>query len=146
MVAVIDHEHFRMKLMYKQKKQIANELKDVKAEKKNFEVCISVSSWIWVISLKISSWTALKLLMQRKCYQSSMSYFMFFMMNDSKGLYRKKENKKIHWQIHYNFVTMTIWSYRNILLCLLRIVPMSLMSQERKQEKALFMEFWIVIL
>ncbi|XP_061187188.1 uncharacterized protein LOC133195358 [Saccostrea echinata] len=38
-VAVIDHEHFRMKLMYKQKKQIAAELKSAKANAKDLQIC-----------------------------------------------------------------------------------------------------------
>ncbi|XP_062621214.1 uncharacterized protein LOC134282845 [Saccostrea cucullata] len=38
-VAVIDHEHFRMKLMYKQKKQIAAELKAAKANTKDLQIC-----------------------------------------------------------------------------------------------------------
>ncbi|XP_048731494.2 uncharacterized protein LOC125648425 [Ostrea edulis] len=38
-VAVIDHEHFRMKLMYKQKKQIAADLKTAKANFKDLQIC-----------------------------------------------------------------------------------------------------------
>ncbi|XP_069133432.1 uncharacterized protein [Argopecten irradians] len=34
-VAVIDHEHFRMKLLYKQKKAVSNDLKKAKAENKS---------------------------------------------------------------------------------------------------------------
>ncbi|XP_061187963.1 uncharacterized protein LOC133195979 [Saccostrea echinata] len=39
-VAVIDHEHFRMKLLYKQKKQVANDLKTSKADNKALQTCI----------------------------------------------------------------------------------------------------------
>lgn len=39
-VAVIDHEHFRMKLMYKQKKQIASDLKTAKNNFKDLQVNI----------------------------------------------------------------------------------------------------------
>lgn len=39
-VAVIDHEHFRMKLMYKQKKQIAADLKTAKNNFKDLQVNI----------------------------------------------------------------------------------------------------------
>lgn len=38
-VAVIDHEHFRMKLMYKQKKQIASDLKTAKNNFKDLQIC-----------------------------------------------------------------------------------------------------------
>lgn len=37
-VAVIDHEHFRMKLMYKQKKQISADLKTAKNNFKDLQV------------------------------------------------------------------------------------------------------------
>lgn len=40
MVAVIDHEHFRMKLMYKQKKQISADLKTAKNNFKDLQVNI----------------------------------------------------------------------------------------------------------
>jgi hypothetical protein len=33
-VAVMDHEHFRLKLLYKQKKEVTNDLKKSKAEAK----------------------------------------------------------------------------------------------------------------
>ncbi|XP_076113549.1 uncharacterized protein LOC143081694 isoform X1 [Mytilus galloprovincialis] len=36
-VAIIDHEHFRMKLLYKQKKQISIQMKDAKKELKLYE-------------------------------------------------------------------------------------------------------------
>ncbi|XP_062621213.1 uncharacterized protein LOC134282843 [Saccostrea cucullata] len=39
-VAVIDHEHFRMKLLYKQKKQVASDLKTSKADNKALQACI----------------------------------------------------------------------------------------------------------
>lgn len=39
-VAVIDHEHFRMKLMYKQKKQISADLKTAKNNFKDLQVNI----------------------------------------------------------------------------------------------------------
>ena len=39
-VAVIDHEHFRMKLLYKQKKQVAQELKSCKIDNKGLQVGI----------------------------------------------------------------------------------------------------------
>lgn len=39
-VAVIDHEHFRMKLMYKQKKQISVDLKTAKNNFKDLQVNI----------------------------------------------------------------------------------------------------------
>lgn len=39
-VAVIDHEHFRMKLMYKQKKQIYADLKTAKNNFKDLQVNI----------------------------------------------------------------------------------------------------------
>ena len=38
MVAIIDHEHFRMKLLYQQKKQISIQVKEVKKEVKLYEV------------------------------------------------------------------------------------------------------------
>ena len=31
-VAVIDHEHFKLKLLYKQKKNVSNDLKKIKAQ------------------------------------------------------------------------------------------------------------------
>ena len=39
-MAVIDHEHFRMKLMYKQKKEVTQDLKKQKDENKNLVVSI----------------------------------------------------------------------------------------------------------
>ncbi|XP_052066292.1 uncharacterized protein LOC127705949 [Mytilus californianus] len=41
-VSVIEHEHFRMKLLYKQKKNIANDLKKVKSEAKVLRQCLDV--------------------------------------------------------------------------------------------------------
>nr|XP_022299839.1 uncharacterized protein LOC111108326 [Crassostrea virginica] len=38
-VAVIDHEHFRMKLMYKQKKQVSADLKTAKSNFKDLQIC-----------------------------------------------------------------------------------------------------------
>ena len=40
MVAVIDHEHFRMKLMYKQKKQVSADLKTAKSNFKDLQVTV----------------------------------------------------------------------------------------------------------
>ena len=37
-VAIIDHEHFRLKLLYKEKKTIASELKELKEREEKFEV------------------------------------------------------------------------------------------------------------
>ena len=37
-VAVMDHEHFRLKLLYKQKKDISSELKKTKTEAKYLQV------------------------------------------------------------------------------------------------------------
>jgi hypothetical protein len=37
-VAVMDHEHFRLKLLYKQKKEVTNDLKKSKAEAKALQV------------------------------------------------------------------------------------------------------------
>ena len=39
-VAIIDHEHFRLKLLYKEKKTIAAELKELKEKEEKFEVGI----------------------------------------------------------------------------------------------------------
>lgn len=41
LVAVMDHEHFRLKLLYKQKKEVSNELKKSKSEAKNLEQCLN---------------------------------------------------------------------------------------------------------
>ncbi|XP_076115018.1 uncharacterized protein LOC143082904 isoform X2 [Mytilus galloprovincialis] len=41
-VSVIEHEHFRMKLLYKQKKNIANDLKKVKSEAKVLKQCLDI--------------------------------------------------------------------------------------------------------
>ncbi|XP_063401364.1 uncharacterized protein LOC134685533 isoform X2 [Mytilus trossulus] len=41
-VSVIEHEHFRMKLLYKQKKNIANDLKKVKSEAKVLQQCLDI--------------------------------------------------------------------------------------------------------
>ncbi|KAL4225352.1 Voltage-gated hydrogen channel 1 [Mactra antiquata] len=40
-VAIMDHEHFRLVLLYKQKKKVSNELKEAKSEIKGLEACIS---------------------------------------------------------------------------------------------------------
>ena len=37
-VAIMDHEHFRLKLLYKQKKKVSAELKTAKSELKGLEV------------------------------------------------------------------------------------------------------------
>ena len=37
-VAIMDHEHFRLKLLYKQKKKISQDLKNAKSEVKGLEV------------------------------------------------------------------------------------------------------------
>lgn len=34
----MDHEHFRLKILYKQKKKISNELKEMTAENKGLQV------------------------------------------------------------------------------------------------------------
>ena len=66
-VAVMDHEHFRLKLLYKQKKEVTNDLKKAKAEAKALQVlilyikCISLSErtsrWGKNIILTMSKWT-----------------------------------------------------------------------------------------
>jgi len=37
-VAIMDHEHFRLVILYKQKKKTATELEEVKAENKGLQV------------------------------------------------------------------------------------------------------------
>lgn len=49
-VAVIDHEHFRMKLMYKQKKQISADLKTAKNNFKDLQICFEAMRKIAVSS------------------------------------------------------------------------------------------------
>ncbi|KAL3842604.1 hypothetical protein ACJMK2_020597 [Sinanodonta woodiana] len=39
-VALLDHEHFRLKLLYQQKKKVQNELKDAKCEEKKLNACV----------------------------------------------------------------------------------------------------------
>ncbi|CAC5415779.1 unnamed protein product [Mytilus coruscus] len=41
-VAVIDHEHFRLKLLYKQKKEVSHDLKKTKSEVKNLQQSLDI--------------------------------------------------------------------------------------------------------
>lgn len=41
-VAVIDHEHFRLKLLYKQKKEVSNELKKTKTDVKTLQQAVDI--------------------------------------------------------------------------------------------------------
>lgn len=70
-VAVIDHEHFRMKLMYKQKKQISADLKTAKNNFKDLQVNIKKAH----LSPKKKSYYSMKGFLSPKSF-----YFVKFIM------------------------------------------------------------------
>ena len=54
-VAIMDHEHFRLKVLYKQKKKVSAELKTVKSDIKGLEVSLLQNLLLEVMVVCVTS-------------------------------------------------------------------------------------------
>ena len=54
-VAIMDHEHFRLKLLYKQKKKVGVELKEAKDEMKGLKVQFVIQIYVHSLALYVLS-------------------------------------------------------------------------------------------